>query len=178
MFFQIASFCPVVSPSPPHRWALGADNQFSSSKILKQLMRLIGLPSSLGKAGQLLLPALYVKNFHRSFRKRKIKAKIHSWPISYKHLQTQRKGMWDMSGDVTVLFSLLLYILWKGHKNLGDLHNYPWHKGKFLAIVSNGGRGTKADKKSLKCCLAWAVQLVFLSLSLKTAVVPLLRVSV
>lgn len=34
-----------------------------------------------------------------------------------------------------------------------DWHNYPWHKGKCPAIVSNGGRGTKAAKKSLKCCL-------------------------
>lgn len=35
-----------------------------------------------------------------------------------------------------------------------DLHNYPGHKGNSPAIVSNGGRGTKAAKKSLKGCLA------------------------
>lgn len=96
MFFQAANFHSVISPFPPHRWAL--KNQFSSSKILKQLMRLIGLPSSPDKTVQLLPIDLYVKDFYSSFGKRM--SKIHSWPICCDHLQSQmetkerrRKGL-------------------------------------------------------------------------------------
>lgn len=89
MLFQVANFHSVISPFPPHSWVL--KNVFLYSKILKQLMRLIGLPSSPDKTVQLLLIALFVKHFYSSFGKRM--SKIHSWPISYEHLQSQRKGL-------------------------------------------------------------------------------------
>lgn len=84
MFFQVASFCSVISPFafPGELW--GLKNQFSSLKMLKQLIRLIGLPSSPDKADQLLLPAPYVKLFYPFFRKRKIKLEfiLNVYPVN------------------------------------------------------------------------------------------------